>query len=107
MNAHTDRGLSSRESTGFSTAGKALSAVLALSLTVSSAAAQSQIRIDAPVEHHGSFLTRPYEARQIPPVHLANTSRLDSLIKAGNIYLSSQDVVALVLENNIDIEVQR
>jgi outer membrane protein len=106
MNAHTDRGLSSRESTGFKT-GKALSVFLALSLTVNSAFAQSQIRIDAPVEHHGSWLSRPYEARQIPPVRLANTSRLESLIKAGNIYISAQDVVALVLENNIDIEVQR
>ncbi|MDQ1471472.1 MAG: outer membrane protein [Bryobacterales bacterium] len=109
MNAHKDRGLSSRESTfvpGLKT-GKAPSVFLALLLTVNSALAQSQIRIDAPVEHRGSWLTRPYEARQIPPVHLANSSRLESLIKAGNIYISSQDVVALVLENNIDIEVQR
>ncbi len=41
------------------------------------------------------------------PINLANTSRFDSLIRAGNLYLSAQDVVALALENNIDIEVQR
>ncbi|MES1260941.1 MAG: TolC family protein, partial [Acidobacteriota bacterium] len=28
-------------------------------------------------------------------------------LKAGNLYLSAQDVVAMVLENNLDIEVQR
>jgi outer membrane protein TolC len=53
------------------------------------------------------WLTNPYRARYIPPVNLANTSRLDSLIRAGNLYLTSQDVIALALENNIDIEVQR
>jgi outer membrane protein TolC len=117
MNAHSDRGLNPRVLAGYKTTGcktgdaqvgrKALSAFLVLSLTAGSAFAQSQIRIDAPVEHRGSFLTRRYEARQIPPVNLANSSRLESLIKSGNIYISSQDVVALVLENNIDIEVQR
>ncbi len=45
--------------------------------------------------------------RQIPPINLANSSRFDSLIRAGNLYVSAQDVVALALENNIDIEVQR
>ena len=41
------------------------------------------------------------------PINLGNSSRLDSLIRAGNLYLSAQDVIALALENNIDIEVQR
>jgi outer membrane protein len=105
MNAHTDRGLSLPEFAG--SARKASSVLLAVMLTVNTAFAQSAIRIDAPVERHGSWLTRPYQARYIPPINLANTSRLDSLVKAGNIYVSAQDVVALVLENNIDIEVQR
>ena len=29
------------------------------------------------------WLTRPYRARTVPPINLANTSRLDSLIRAG------------------------
>jgi outer membrane protein len=109
MNAHKDRVLNLRGWTGLKrlSAGKAASVLLMLTLTVDSAFSQSAIRIDAPVEHRGSWLLRPYRARYVPPVNLANTSRLDSLIKAGNIYLSAQDVVALVLENNIDIEVQR
>jgi outer membrane protein len=66
----------------------------------------SAVRID-PATGGLGWLTRPYQARPIPPINLANSSRLDSLIRAGNFYLTAQDVVALALENNIDIEVQR
>jgi outer membrane protein len=57
----------------------------------------------------GNFarITRPYRAVEAPPISLANSGRLDSLIRAGNIYLSLQDAIALALENNIDIEIQR
>ena len=53
------------------------------------------------------WLTRPYESRIVPPVNMANTPRLESLVQAGNVYLSAQDVVDLVIENNIDLEIQR
>jgi outer membrane protein len=36
-----------------------------------------------------------------------NSNRMESLIHAGNLYLSAQDAVALAVENNLDIEVQR
>src|ERR1041384_3733259 len=36
-----------------------------------------------------------------------NSNRLDSLMRAGNIYLSLQDAIALALENNLDIEYHR
>jgi len=98
MNAHNYRRTSLRS---------LASLFLAVAMTVNSAGAQSSIRIDAPSEHRGSWIVRPYRARNVPPINLANSSRLDSLIKAGNLYLTAQDVVALVLENNIDIEVQR
>jgi outer membrane protein len=52
-------------------------------------------------------VTRPYQPRSVPQVNLANTSRLPALLRAGNLYLSAQDVIALAIENNIDIEVQR
>jgi len=54
-----------------------------------------------------SWLTRPYQARSVPPIRLTNSPRLDALIRAGNLYLTAQDVVALAIENNIDVEVQR
>jgi outer membrane protein TolC len=75
-----------------------------LGLLAGSAYGQTSVRID-PAK--GTWLTRPYRARPVPPISLANTPRIDALIRAGNLYLSSADVVALVLENNIDIEVQR
>jgi outer membrane protein len=53
------------------------------------------------------FLTRPYQQRTVPAVNLTNSGRLSSLIRSGSLYLSARDVVALALENNIDIEIQR
>jgi outer membrane protein TolC len=48
-----------------------------------------------------------YRTRYIPAINLSNSSRLDSLIRAGKIYLSLQDAIALALENNLDIELSR
>ncbi len=47
------------------------------------------------------------ERRVVVPAKLTNTSRLDSLIRGGNLYLSAQDAIALALENNLDIAIQR
>jgi outer membrane protein TolC len=57
--------------------------------------------------HWYSPLIRPYTPREVPPINLANSSRLEALIRAGNIYLSLPDAIALALENNLDIEIQR
>ena len=40
-------------------------------------------------------------------LRLNNSNRLEALLRAGNLYLSLQDVIALALENNLDIETQR
>src|SRR5207253_24095 len=60
-------------------------------------------------EPHGvvSRVTKPYKPREIPPNSIANSNRIDSLMRAGNLYLSLEDTVALALENNIDIAIQR
>ncbi len=68
--------------------------------------AQTAVRIDRP-EHGLGWLTRPYQKPEIPPINLSNSGRLEALVRAGNLYLSSQDVIALALENNLDIEIQR
>src|SRR5579872_1803535 len=47
------------------------------------------------------------QRRTVAPAKLANTPRLESLVRAGNLYLSAEDVIALALENNLDIAVQR
>jgi outer membrane protein len=60
-------------------------------------------------EPHGFVekLTHNYKARQVPPPNRANSPRIDSLLRAGNLYLSLQDAIALTLENNLDIAIQR
>jgi len=42
-----------------------------------------------------------------PEVHFDNSPRVHELIRAGNLYLSLQDALALAIENNLDIELQR
>ena len=54
-----------------------------------------------------SGVTHPYQWEEVAPVDLANSSRLEALLRAGKIYLSLQDAVALALENNLDIAMQR
>src|ERR1700678_51860 len=68
--------------------------------------AQSSVRIE-PATGGLGWVTHPYQVRNVPAINLANTPRIDSLIRAGNLYLTAQDVVALAVENNIDVEVQR
>src|SRR6202161_958798 len=80
--------------------------LLAFGFVAGSMKAQTSVRID-PATGKLGWLTRPYQQRYIPPINLSNSARFDSLIRAGNLYVSAQDVVALALENNIDIEVQR
>ncbi len=55
----------------------------------------------------GGFLTRPYRRPEIAPINMQNSPRLEGMIRAGKIYLSLEDAIALALENNIDIEVAR
>jgi hypothetical protein len=43
----------------------------------------------------------------VPPVSFRNSSRIDQQIRAGQLYLSLQDAIALALENNLDIELER
>jgi outer membrane protein len=61
----------------------------------------------APVRPSAPILWRPYSAALVPPVRLGNSSRLPSLMRAGMLYLTVQDAIALALENNVDIEIAR
>src|ERR1700733_6847584 len=77
-----------------------------LLLLAGSAAAENAVRID-PAQGPLLRFTRPFRARPVPPANLTNSGRMESLIHAGNLYLSAQDAVALAVENNLGIEVQR
>lgn len=52
-------------------------------------------------------ITRVYRERPISGISMQNSGRLEQLVRAGKLYLSLQDAIALTLENNIDIEIQR
>lgn len=67
----------------------ALSLFLAASLCLGPAAAQTQL---------------PPLSR---PVSFDNSQRIHELVRAGSLYLSLQDALALAIENNLDIELQR
>src|SRR5271154_6444769 len=75
-------------------------------LFASHASAQSEISVE-PATGGLGWLTHPYQARNVPPIRLTNSPRMEALLRAGNLYLTAEDVVALAIENNIDVEVQR
>jgi outer membrane protein len=53
-----------------------------------------------------SFLNR-YKVRTVPRLNFEDSPRLEMLMRAGTIYLSLRDAIALALENNLDIETAR
>ncbi len=59
-----------------------------------------------PVSHFPNPIG-PYTARHVAAPNLANTARIDSLMRNGKLYLSLDDAIALALENNLDIAIAR
>jgi outer membrane protein len=53
-----------------------------------------------------SFIA-PYRSARIAPFSMASSSRLNGLIRDGKLYLSLHDAVALAIENNLDVEIER
>ncbi len=60
-----------------------------------------------PIRPSAFIFRRPYLGAEVPPVRLANSGRLRDLVRAGNLYLTVQDALALALENNVDLEIAR
>src|SRR5579862_837919 len=89
---------------------RSLTTLLALVWGFSALAQTPEISIQTPKPPRviGSLI-RPFhfERRIVQAANLSNTPRLESLVRAGNLYLSVSDVIALTLENNIDIAIQR
>src|SRR4051794_20484611 len=60
--------------------------------------------------NHGTIVnwfTRNYSPRPQPAVSYEDSPRIDKLMRAGVIYLSLRDAIALALENNLDLELAR
>ena len=45
----------------------------------------------------------PYRPTTVPELDLANSPRLQSLIRDGKLYISLRDAIALAIENNLDL----
>ncbi len=50
---------------------------------------------------------RPYQPAEVPAAELNNTPRVGQLMREGKLYLSLADALALAMENNLDVAVQR
>ena len=48
-----------------------------------------------------------YEPEQVPEPVLANSPRLEQLVRDGQLYLSLKDAIDLALENNLDLAIAR
>ena len=83
---------------------KLLSVLVAWTCLVSQLPAQESL---APEQSKAPVFVRPYLAPKTPPAKLTNSDRLHSLMLAGKLYLTVQDAIALAIENNLDLEVDR
>jgi len=67
-------------------------------------AATPALRLDIP---HSSNPINAYRATQVPQPNLANTPRIDALVRDGVLELSLNDAITLALENNLDLAIAR
>src|SRR5277367_3849230 len=71
---------------------------------VPSVPAQPALRLDIP---HSDNPLNTYRATLVPQPNLANSPRIDALVKDGVLELSLKDAISLALENNLDIAIAR
>jgi len=85
--------------------------VLLCALQIAPVAAQSPAPAAADrspkVVWNSGFLRGEYRPGTVSAPDAGDTPRIGDLIRAGNLYLSLQDAIALALENNLDLELQR
>jgi outer membrane protein TolC len=57
--------------------------------------------------HHSHNPVDAYRGKVAPAPNMANSARLDSLVRDGKLYLSLRDAIDLALENNLDMVIAR
>jgi outer membrane protein TolC len=67
-------------------------------------AQDQQFAIEKP---HLPIPIRSYAPPSVPASRLGNSKRLHDLLRAGKLYLTVQDALALAIENNLNLEVDR
>ncbi len=60
-------------------------------------------------QNRGFFygITKNYQPTAVAAISFEDSERIERLIRAGRIYLSLRDAIALALENNLDVETAR
>lgn len=53
------------------------------------------------------FFFGPYHRAFVPPLFPGDGDRLRSLVRDGKLYLTAHDAIALAIENNLDVEIER
>jgi len=85
--------------------GNILQSLLACICTAALCSAQDQrVAIEKPPL---PSVIRPYVAPAVPASRPGNSDRLHQLLRAGRLYLTVQDALALAIENNLNLEVDR
>jgi outer membrane protein len=64
-------------------------------------------RRSQPMGLDARFFFGPYHRATVPPLFPGNGDRLRSLVRDGKLYLTAHDAIALAIENNLDVEVER
>jgi outer membrane protein len=82
---------------------------VSLLLITESLAQTAEARPDTHIQAPSWFpnIVAPYRAQPTAPLVVENSARLESLISGGRLELTVSDALALALENNLDIAVQR
>ena len=79
-------------------------AAACLGLLANATAQESSVAVERP---SAPLMVRPWMSTEAPASRLTNTDRLRNLIRGGKLYLTVQDAIALAIENNLDLEVDR
>jgi outer membrane protein TolC len=90
---------------------KSITAALAIAaLTSLAAAQQTGVAENYNFQNGRSYFPNPlapYSRWHVPPPSFGNSSRIDTLLKNGQLMLSLDDAIAMALENNLDIAIAR
>lgn len=88
-----------------------IATVLAWSLSCSSILDAQSVSVrdtTPPTEHRWwGDLTLPYLPSHVRETNFTDSPRLASLLRGGKLYLSLDDAIALAIENNLDVELER